>query len=67
MGRAFVNGHVAQSPQGDIRQQAGAILVDASGIVRFYHRNKTLGDHAKGQEIMDTALAIWVAAHPEIV
>ena len=67
MGRAFVNGHVSQGAQGDIRQHAGAILIDAEGTVHFYHRNNTLGDHANAQQIVDSALTIWMAAHPEIV
>ena len=67
MGRAFVNGHVSQGNQGDIRQHAGAVVVDGEGAVHLYHRNNTLGDHADGQAIVDAALAIWLKAHPEIV
>jgi len=66
MGRAFVNGHTSDRTQGDIRQHAGALLIDGDGVVRLYHRNTTLGDHANGQSIVDAALSIWLKANPDI-
>lgn len=65
--RAFVNGHVFRSPEGDIRQQAGAVIVDMSGVVRLSHRSESLGDHVRGQQIVDVALAIWLEQNPDVV
>ena len=67
MARAFTNGHVSRPAEGDIKQHAGAILVDRHGIVQLYHRNASLGDHVNGQEVVDTALNGWLAEHPEVV
>lgn len=66
MARAFVNGHTSAGTQGDIKQQAGAIFVDAEGIVQLYHQSQSLGDHVNGQRILDAALASWLAANPEM-
>ena len=67
MGRAFVNGHVSNGNQGDIKQQAGAVFVDQNGLVQLYHRNDSLGDHVSGQAIVDAALATWLQQNPEVV
>jgi peroxiredoxin len=63
MGRAYVNGHVSDVIQGDIKQQAGAIFVDASGRVKLFHRSQSLGDHVNTQQIMNVALSSWVATN----
>jgi hypothetical protein len=57
LGRAFAKGHVNGPPEGDGRQQAGVVFVDATGIVQLVHRNRSLGDHAPPQRIVDAALA----------
>ena len=67
MARAFVNGHVSGPNEGDIKQQAGAMIVDKDGIVRLYHRNESLGDHVDGTHVVDTALKLHLQNHPELV
>ena len=63
MGRAYVNGHVSDVIQGDIKQQAGAIFINASGQVKLFHRSESLGDHVNTQQIMNVALSSWVATN----
>ncbi len=65
--RAFVSGHVSGPIEGDIHQQAGAIFVDGSGVIRFYHRAESLGDHVDDIRLFDAALAACVNSHPELV
>lgn len=63
MARAYVGGHVSNGPEGDIKQQAGAIFIDAQGVVQLYHRNTSLGDHVSGQAVVNTALTSLINAH----
>lgn len=58
--RAYVGGHVAGPVQGDPHQQAGAVLVDAAGVVRLVHRSRSLGDHLSERALLGAALAIAV-------
>ena len=67
MARAFVGGHVAGPVDGDTKQQAGAIFVDAEGIVRLYHRAESLGDHVDSLRLVESAIAVCVDANPELV
>ena len=67
MARAFVNGHVSGPHEGDIKQQAGAIMLDTEGIVHLYHRNESLGDHVNGAHVVDIALKLHIQTHPELV
>jgi hypothetical protein len=67
MGRAFVSGHVSGAVQGDIQQHAGALLVDAQGVVQLYHRNRSIGDHVSGSQLVEVALAMWLRANPDLV
>lgn len=64
--RAFVNGNVQHSIDNDDRQHAGAMVVDSDGLVRLYHRNKTIGDHVSGQAVVDVALALLAARSKEV-
>ena len=66
MARAFVAGNVSSGTEGDIKQQAGALLVDRDGVVRLYHRNESIGHHVNPSDIVDVALASWVAENPEV-
>ena len=66
MGRAFTQGNVQKAIQGDLRQHAGAMLIDQKGTVRFYHRNERVGDHASLPALMQVALTLWAEAHPEV-
>jgi peroxiredoxin len=56
--RAMINGHSNGSPQGDRTQQGGTLLVDKDGIVRFYDRGESIGDHAPVVEVVDAALVL---------
>ena len=66
MGRAFTQGNVQRASEGDLRQHAGAVLIDQGGCVRFYHRNQSVGDHAPLATIMQVALSLWATSHPEV-
>ena len=66
MVRAYVAGNVAGDKQGDIKQQAGAIFVDAAGTVKLYHRNDSLGDHVEPSAIVNAAMVSWVEQHSEV-
>jgi peroxiredoxin len=63
--RAFLAGHQAGPVQGDPHQQAGAVLIDAAGRVRWVHRNRSLGDHASMTALLGAVLASWADAHPQ--
>jgi len=61
MGSAFLRGNQSQAIQGDKRQHAGAMLVDTTGVIRFFHRNESLGDHASVTEMVRAATALRFA------
>jgi len=67
MARAFVSGHVSGPIEGDTKQQAGAIFLDAEGQVQLFHRAESLGDHVNTIQLVETAMAMRVLAHPELV
>ncbi len=54
--RAFTKGHFQKSVQGNNHQQGGSLFLDESGVVMFYHRNYSLGDHASATEWMQPIL-----------
>jgi peroxiredoxin len=56
MGAGYPHRHV----EGDRTQQGGAVLVDAGGIVRFFHRNRTIADHASASDLVEAALRLAV-------
>lgn len=66
MGKAFTQGNVLRPTEGNLRQHAGAVLIDTTGRVRFYHRNQSVGDHASLPDIMQIALRLWAEAHPDV-
>lgn len=45
--RAFTKGHFQKSVQGNNHQQGGSLFLDETGVVKFYHRNYSLGGHAR--------------------
>jgi hypothetical protein len=57
LGRAFLNGHRNGRPQGDLYQQGGTVYVTHAGVVAFYQRATSLGDHAPLGDVVDIALA----------
>ena len=61
MAKAFVRGHRSSNIQGDPRQQAGALLIDQEGVVQFYHRNESLGDHVSPSALVKAALTLRAA------
>ena len=58
MAKAFIQGHRSSDLQGDPRQQAGALLIDQEGMVHFYHRNESLGDHVSPSALIEAALTL---------
>lgn len=55
--RAQLHGHRQGRTQGDLTQQGGALYITRAGEVAFYHRSRSLGDHARLADIVDVALA----------
>lgn len=62
MARAMTAGHPHRPVEGDATQQGGVLLVDGRGIVRFYHRNRSLGDHADTSDLVEAALRLRIEA-----
>lgn len=58
--RAIGHGHITRPGEGDALQQGGALLIDADGILVWYHRNLSKGGHAPGVEIIDAAMRLAV-------
>lgn len=44
--------------KGDQLQQGGSLIVDASGVVAFYHRSESLGGHASAADLLDVAMRL---------
>jgi hypothetical protein len=47
--------------KGDSLQQGGSIIVDARGVVAFYHRSESLGGHARAGDLIDVAMRLATA------
>lgn len=60
--RAMTAGHPHRPVEGDRTQQGGVLLVDGRGVVRFFHRNRSLGDHADTSDLVETALRLRIEA-----
>jgi hypothetical protein len=60
MARAMTAGHPHRPVEGDRTQQGGVLLVDGRGIVRFFHRNRSLGDHADTSDLVEAALKLRI-------
>lgn len=58
--RAMTAGHPHRATEGDRTQQGGVLLVDARGTVRFFHRNRSLGDHAATGDLVEAALRLRI-------
>lgn len=56
--RARSRGIAGQGLEGDHFQQGGALIVDADGVVAYFHRSKSLGDHPAASDLVDVALAM---------
>ena len=62
--RALMSGHRQPRVEGDNWQQGGAILVDKHGVVVYYHRNETLGDHAPTTQLVDVIYKLLLDEDP---
>ncbi|HEX8794625.1 MAG TPA: peroxiredoxin-like family protein [Polyangiaceae bacterium] len=60
--RAMTAGHPHRPTEGDRTQQGGVLLVDGRGIVRFFHSNRSLGDHADTSDLVEAALRLRIEA-----
>lgn len=60
--RAFSKGMGQSSVEGDPLQQGGTLLLDGTGLVIHYHRDRSLGDHADPNDIVQQAFQIAKAA-----
>lgn len=58
--RATGSGYASARMRGDLRQQGGALLTDGAGTVRFFHRNRHLGDHADLGDIVALAMRMHI-------
>lgn len=54
--RAASHGHLQTSVQGSNHQQGGTLFMDEDGIIQFYHRNFSIGDHAPATAWMQAVL-----------
>jgi peroxiredoxin len=58
--RALAAGHPHRPTEGDYTQQGGVLLVDRRGTVRFFHRNRSLGDHSPTGDLVEAALKLRI-------
>jgi peroxiredoxin len=58
--RAMGAGHPLRRVQGDATQQGAVLLVDAEGVVRFFHANRSLGDHASASDVVEASLRLEI-------
>jgi len=65
MARSYAAGNEQGPVQGELRQHAGALLVDQAGAVRFFHRSVSVGDHPPVPALVRAAAAIWLERQAE--
>jgi peroxiredoxin len=65
--RAMGRGHPHRAVQGDPTQQGGALVVDRRGVVVFYKRNRSIGDHAPASDLVEAALRVAIERQPLLV
>jgi hypothetical protein len=58
--RAIGAGHPLRRVEGDATQQGAVLLVDAEGVVRFFHANRSLGDHASASDVVEAVLRLKI-------
>ena len=56
--RAMAAGHPHRAVEGDRTQQGGALLVDRAGVVRLFHRSRSVGDHPPASDLALAALRL---------
>jgi peroxiredoxin len=61
--RAIAAGYAHRRAEGDRTQQGGVLLVDRAGVVRLFHRSRSIGDHPPASDLVDAALRLAVAEH----
>ena len=62
LARAMAAGHPHRPVEGDATQQGGVLLVDAQGVVRLLHANRSIGDHAPTSDLVEAALRLAIEA-----
>lgn len=50
---------------GDTYQQGGALVIDADGVVQYFHRNEHLSDQADTNDLVDAAMRVLYRANSE--
>jgi peroxiredoxin len=60
LARALAAGHPHRPVEGDRTQQGGVLLVDGRGTARFFHRDRSLGDHAATGDLIEAALKLRI-------
>ena len=63
LARAMTAGHAHRSVEGDSTQQGGAIVVDAHGIVRLFHDNRSIGDYVPASDVVDAVLRLEIETY----
>jgi peroxiredoxin len=56
--RALAKGHPYRTPEGDLMQQGGALLVDRAGVVRLFHRSRSVGGHPPASDLVDAVVRL---------
>jgi peroxiredoxin len=56
--RAMAAGHPHRATEGDRTQQGGVLLVDRAGVVRMFHKNRSIGDHPPASDLVFAALRL---------
>ena len=56
--RAMSHGHAHRGVLGDSTQLGGVALVDARGVVRFFHASRSIADHPSASDLVDASLRL---------
>jgi hypothetical protein len=60
LARAMTDGHFHRGVEGDATQQGGALVVDARGVVRLFHDNRSIGDYVRASDVVDAVLRLEI-------
>lgn len=58
--RAMAAGYPHRATEGDRTQQGGVLLVDRAGVVRLFHRSRSIGDHPPASDLVRAALGLAI-------
>jgi peroxiredoxin len=56
--RAMAAGHPHRTAEGDRTQQGGVLLVGRAGVVRQFHRSRSIGDYPPASDLVEAALRL---------